>query len=45
MVNTSTSNRNIKGVSNPFTDDFVVFEDIENLLQHGSFKKGETWTF
>ena len=45
MVNTSTSNRNIKGVSNPFTDDFIVFEDIENILQHGSFKKGETWSF
>jgi len=45
MVNTSTSNRNIKGVSNPFTDDFIVFEDIENILQHGSFKKVETWSF
>lgn len=45
MVNTSTSNRNIKGVSNPFTDDYLVFEDIENILQHGSFKKGETWSF
>jgi hypothetical protein len=45
MVNTSTSNRNIKGVSNPFTDDFVVFEDIENILQHGFFKKVESWTF
>lgn len=45
MVNTSTSNHHIKGVSNPFTDDFIVFEDIENILQHGVFKKGETWTF
>lgn len=45
MVNTSTSNHNIKGVNNPFTDDFIVFEDIENVLQQGSFKKGETWSF
>ena len=45
MVNTSTSNHNIKGVSNPFTDDFIVFEDIENILQHGLFKKGKAWSF
>jgi len=45
MINTSTSNRNIKGVTNPFTDDFIVFEDIDNILQHGSYKKGKTWSF
>jgi len=45
MVNTSTSNHNIKGVSNPFTDDFIVFEDIENILQYGLFKKGKAWSF
>jgi len=45
MVNTSASNYNIKGVSNPFTDDYLVFEDIDNILQQGFFKKGEEWTF
>ena len=45
MVNTSVSNRNIKGVSNPFTDDYILFEDIENIVQHGSYVKGETWGF
>lgn len=45
MVNTSTSNRNIKGVSNPFTDDYLVFEDVENILQHGFYKKGKIWSF
>jgi hypothetical protein len=45
MVNTSTSNRNIKGVTNSFTDDFIVFEDIENILQHGFYKKDGTWSF
>lgn len=45
LVNTSTSNLNIKGVSNPFTKDFIVFEDIENILQQGTFRKGEKWIF
>jgi hypothetical protein len=45
MVNTSTSNRNIKGVTNPFTDDFIVFEDIDNILQKGSYKKDGAWSF
>lgn len=45
MVNTSTSNRYIKGVTNPFSDDFIVFEDIDNILQKGSYKKGEKWSF
>jgi hypothetical protein len=45
LVNTSTNNINIKGVSNPFTDDFIVFEDVDNILQHGSYKKEKTWSF
>jgi len=45
MVNTSTSNLNIKGVANAFTDDFIVFEDIENILQKGIYKKVGTWSF
>ena len=45
MVNTSTNNHNIKGVTNPFTDDFIVFEDIENILQQGLYKKNGTWSF
>jgi hypothetical protein len=45
LINSSVSNRNIKGVTNPFTDDFIVFEDIDNILQHGSYKKDGTWSF
>jgi hypothetical protein len=45
LVNTSVSNRNIKGVTNPFTDDFIVFEDIEHILQQGSYKKEGPWSF
>jgi hypothetical protein len=45
MVNTSTNNYNIKGVTNPFTDDFIVFEDIESILQKGFYKKDGTWSF
>jgi hypothetical protein len=45
LVNTSVSNRNIRGVSNPFTDDFIVFEDIDNILQQGYYKKNGTWSF
>jgi hypothetical protein len=45
LINTSTSNRNIKGVSNPFTNDYIVFEDIENILQQGDYKKDKNWNF
>jgi hypothetical protein len=45
MVNTSVSNRNLKGVNNLFADDFIVFEDIENILQQGSYQKEDTWHF
>lgn len=45
MVNSSVSNRNLKGVANPFGDDFIVFEDIENILQKGSYEKEDTWHF
>jgi len=45
LVNTSTSNRNIRGVTNPFTNDFIVFEDIENILQQGFYKKDGSWSF
>ncbi len=45
LVNTSTSNKNISGVSNPFTDDYIVFENIENIIQKGEYKKGKIWSF
>lgn len=45
MVNTSTNNHNIKGVTNPFTDDFIVFEEIESILQQGFYKKNGAWSF
>ncbi len=45
MVNTATNNNSISGVSNPFTDDYLVFENIENILQKGIYIKGETWSF
>jgi hypothetical protein len=45
MVNTSVSNRNLKGVNNIFADDYIVFEDIENILQQGSYQKEDTWHF
>jgi hypothetical protein len=46
LINSSTSNRNIKGVTNPFTDDFIIFEDIDNILQQGSYQKdGTRWRY
>lgn len=45
MINTSVSNRNLKGVANPFDDDYIVFEDIEKVLQKGEYKKGKIWSF
>lgn len=45
MINTSNNNSNIKGVVNPFNDDYIIFENIENILQQGLYKKGKTWSF
>ena len=45
MINTATNNRYITGVRNAFTDDYIVFEDIETIVQQGIYKKDNNWHF
>jgi hypothetical protein len=46
LVNTATHNRSLRGVMIPVKADYLVFENIENLLQHGTYiKKEGQWKF
>lgn len=46
LINTATHNQSLKGVMIPTKADYLVFENIENLLQHGLYTKNENrWEF
>jgi hypothetical protein len=46
LVNTATRNQNLRGVQIPVKADYLVFEDIENLLQQGFYLKGKNhWEY
>jgi hypothetical protein len=46
LVNTATRNRSLRGVMIPVRADYLVFEDIDHLLQQGFYVKNENrWEF
>lgn len=45
LINTATRNQSLKGVSLPKRADYLVFEDIENLLESGYYNKDKSWSF
>lgn len=46
LVNTATRNQNLRGVQIPVKADYLVFEEIDHLLQSGMYRKNEKqWDF
>jgi hypothetical protein len=45
LVNTATQNTSLKGVQIPLKADYLVFEDVNKLLQNGFYIKSPQWEF
>lgn len=46
LINTATSNRSLKGVQIPLRADYLIFEEVTNLLQYGLYVKSDRqWKF
>jgi len=45
LVNTATQNTSLKGVQIPLKADYLIFEDVNILLQNGFYIKSPQWEF